>query len=94
MLAGFCFGGFFMAGGGIIASVFHVTPWLTLWWGIGVTAYVIAKDYWLPGGKRFRYQPQWLKSALLTAPWSIALHTGINYGIYIVLHWTTHLLRG
>lgn len=93
-LIGFCFGVLVQAGGGILAGVFHFTPWLTLWWGIGVTVYVIFKDYWLKGGKGFGYQPRWVKAILLTIPWGIALHTGINYAVYVVLHWTIHLVRG
>lgn len=93
LLLGLCVGAFVQAGGGILAGLFHLSPWLTLWWGIGLTFYVIVKDYWLPSGKGFGYQPKWFKSSLLTIPWSIALHTGINYGIYSVLHWTTRLFR-
>ncbi|HWG21513.1 MAG TPA: hypothetical protein VG225_13365 [Terracidiphilus sp.] len=91
---GFCFGVFVQAGGGILAGVFHFTPWLTLWWGIGITVYTIVKDYWLKGGKGFGYQPHWVQAILLTIPWGIALHTGINYAVYFVLHWTIHLVRG
>lgn len=87
MLLGFCLGVLVQAGGGILAAVFNLTPWLTLWWGIGITVRVIVKDYWLPGGKGFGYQPHWVKALLLTIPWAITLHTGINYAVYLVLHW-------
>jgi len=93
MLLGFCFGVFVQAGGGILAAVFNLTPWLTLWWGVGTTAYVIVKDYWLPGGKGFGYQPQWVKAVLLTVLWGTALHTGINYAIYLVLHWAIRVIH-
>ena len=94
LLVGFCFGVFIQAGGGILAGAFRLTPWLTLWWGIGITVYTIVKDYWLPSGKQFGHQPHWVKAILLTIPWGIALHTGINYALYLVLHWTIHAVHG
>jgi hypothetical protein len=93
LLIGLLFGAFVQAGGGILAGAFHLTPWLTLWWGIGLTVYVIVKDYWMPKGKRFRDRPHWRQAILLTVPWSIALFTAINYGTYLVLHWTSRLLH-
>lgn len=92
LLLGFCLGVFVQAGGGILAAVFHLTPWLTLWWGIGITVYVIVRDYWLPGGKGFGYKPRWLKGMLLTLPWGTGLHTAVNYAVYLVLHWTIRLV--
>ena len=91
-LIGFCFGVFVQAGGGILAAVFHLTPWLTLWWGIGVTVYLIVRDYMMPRGK-FRGEPQRTKAILLTLPWGIVLHTGINFAVYLALRWTISLFH-
>ncbi len=93
-LFGFCLGVFVVTGGGLLSGAFQITPWLNLWWGTGATIYTIIKDYWMPGGKGYGYQPQWRKAILLTLPWGIALNTGINFVIYFVLHWTIHFVRG
>ena len=90
LLFGAGLGIFLQVGGGILAAVFDLTPWLTLWWGIGVTAYILFGGYRSRAG---RPQPHRAEANFITAVTMVPLWTVINFVVYCILRWLIHMVR-
>ena len=64
-----------------------MTPWLVVWWGIGVGIYSAFK----PNGRGilyyYRERKRFLFDLLITFPFVALLFTGINYALYRTIHW-------